>query len=97
MDLGGGETQTYAYEDWTYNEMEGIGQSITVEFVDPTGTGEFKLTSDPSAKDALTLVPGAGDTLAEDEGLSSRTARFMNGGRLNDACGPRRIPIGLAG
>jgi GWxTD domain-containing protein len=79
MDLGGGETQTYAYEDWTYNEMEGIGQSITLEFVDQTGTGEFKLTSDPSAKDALTLVPGAGDTLAEDEGLSSRTARFMNG------------------
>ena len=79
LDLGGGETQTYAYEDWTYNEMQGIGQSVVVEFVDQTGTGEFKLTSDPSAKDALTLVPGAGNTLAEDEGLSSRTARLMNG------------------
>jgi len=79
LDLGGGETQTYAYEDWTYNEMQGIGQSVVVEFVDQTGTGEFKLTSDPSAKDALTLVPGAGDTLAEQEGLSSRTARLMNG------------------
>jgi GWxTD domain-containing protein len=79
MDLGGGDTQTYAYEDWTYNEMEGIGQSIVVEFVDPSGTGEFKLTSDPSAKDALTMVPGAGNTLAEDEGLSDRTARLMNG------------------
>ena len=79
LDLGGGETQTYAYEDWTYNEMQGIGQSIVVEFVDQTGTGEFKLTSDPSAKDALTLVPGAGDTLAEQEGLSNRTARLMNG------------------
>lgn len=79
LDLGGGETQTYAYEDWTYNEMEGIGQNITLEFVDKSGTGEFKLTSDPSEKDALTMVPGAGDTLAEDEGLSDRTARFMNG------------------
>jgi GWxTD domain-containing protein len=78
MDLGGGETQTYAYDDWTYNEMEGIGQNVTLEFVDQSGTGEFKLTSDPSAKDALTNVPGAGDTLAEDEGLSSRQARFMN-------------------
>jgi GWxTD domain-containing protein len=79
MDLGGGETQTYAYEDWTYNEMEGIGQNITLEFVDQTGTGEFKLTSDPSAKDALTMVPGAGDTLAEDEGLATRQQRLMNG------------------
>jgi len=79
LDLGGGETQTYPYEDWTYNEMEGIGQSIVVEFVDKTGTGEFKLTSDPSEKDALTMVPGAGDTLAEQMGLSDRTARLMNG------------------
>src|SRR5579862_6300861 len=79
MDLGGGQTQTYAYEDWTYNEMEGIGQNITVEFVDKSGTGEFKLTSDPSEKDALTMVPGAGDTLAEQMGLSDRTARLMNG------------------
>ena len=79
MDLGGGETQTYAYEDWTYNEMEGIGQNITLEFVDQTGTAEFKLTSDPSAKDALTYVPGAGDTLAEDMGLADRSARLMNG------------------
>jgi len=79
MDLGGGETQTYAYEDWTFNEMEGIGQNITLEFVDQTGTGEFKLTSDPSAKDALTMVPGAGDTLAEDEGLATRQQRLMNG------------------
>jgi GWxTD domain-containing protein len=78
MDLGGGQTQTYAYEDWTYNEMEGIGQNITVEFVDQTGTAEFKLTSDPSAKDALTNVPGSGNTLAEDEGLSTRSARLMN-------------------
>jgi GWxTD domain-containing protein len=78
MDLGGGQTQTYAYEDWTYNEMEGIGQNITLEFVDQSGTAEFKLTSDPSAKDALTNVPGSGDTLAEDEGLSSRSARLMN-------------------
>src|SRR6202045_5415910 len=50
LELGGGQTQTYAYEDWTYNEMQGVGQSITLEFVDQTGTGEFKLTTDPSAK-----------------------------------------------
>src|SRR5579862_2594768 len=78
MDLGGGQTQTYAYEDWTYNEMEGIGQSIVVEFVDQTGTAEFKLTSDPSAKDALTNVPGSGNTLAEDEGLATRSQRLLN-------------------
>jgi len=46
--------------------------------VDPSGTGEFRLTTDPSEKDALLYVPGAGLTLAEQEGMSSKAARFTN-------------------
>ena len=78
MDQGGGETSTYAYEDWTYHYIEGIGENVELEFVDTTGTGEFHLTTDPSEKDALLYVPGAGLTLAEQEGLSCKSARFLN-------------------
>ncbi len=78
LDQGGGDTQTYAYEDWTYHYIEGIGENVELEFVDPTGTGEFRLTTDPSEKDALLQVPGAGLTLAEQMGMSCKAARFQN-------------------
>ena len=78
LDQGGGQTQTYAYEDWTYHYIEGIGENVELEFVDPTGTSEFRLTTDPSEKDAMLYIPGAGLTLAEQEGRSSKAARFLN-------------------
>jgi GWxTD domain-containing protein len=79
MSEGGGTTQTYAYEDWTYHYLPGIGENITLEFVDPTGTGEFHLTTDPSEKDALLYVPGAGLTLMEQMGMASKANRFVRG------------------
>lgn len=75
---GGGETTTYPFEDWTYHYIPGLGENITIEFVDPTGSGEYHLTMDPSEKDALTYVPGAGLTDLEAMGLSSKTKRFQN-------------------
>jgi len=75
---GGGETTTYPFEDWRYRYIEGIGNDINIEFVDPTMTGEYRMTMDPSEKDALTYVPGAGLTLMEQMGLSDKTARFNN-------------------
>jgi GWxTD domain-containing protein len=78
LDQGGGETKTYAFEDWTYHYIEGIGENVELEFVDPSGTGEFRMTTDPSEKDALLYVPGAGLTLAEQEGMSDKSARFQN-------------------
>jgi hypothetical protein len=75
---GGGNTSTYPFEDWRYRYLEGIGEDVNIEFVDPTMTGEFHLTMDPSEKDALTYVPGAGLTQMEPMGLSSKTARFNN-------------------
>src|SRR5579871_6761752 len=74
---GGGETTTYPFEDWRYRYIEGIGNNIMIEFVDPTMTGEYRMTMDPSEKDALLYVPNAGLTLAEQMGLSSKTARFQ--------------------
>ncbi len=75
---GGGETSTYPFEDWRYRYLEGIGENVELEFVDPTMSGEYHLTMDPSEKDALTYVPGAGLTEMEAMGLSSKTDRFNN-------------------
>jgi GWxTD domain-containing protein len=75
---GGGETTTFPFEDWRYRYIEGIGNDITIEFVDTTMSGEYHMTMDPSEKDALTYVPGAGLTLAEQLGLSDKMARFNN-------------------
>ncbi len=75
---GGGETSTYPFEDWRYRYLEGIGENVEIEFVDPTMSGEYKLTMDPSEKDALLNVPGAGLTEMESMGLASKTSRFNN-------------------
>ncbi len=74
---GGGETSTYPFEDWRYRYIEGIGNDVNIEFVDPTMTGEYRMTMDPSEKDALLYVPNAGLTLSEQMGLSTKTARFQ--------------------
>src|ERR1700690_2055451 len=75
---GGGETSTYPFEDWRYRYLEGIGENVEIEFVDPTMSGEYKLTMDPSEKDALLYVPGAGLTEMESMGLANKTSRFNN-------------------
>ena len=78
MDQGGGTTTTYAYENWRYRYAEGLGENFEMEFVDPTGTGEFHLTMDPSEKDALLNVPGAGLTMPEQMGMADKSSRFSN-------------------
>jgi GWxTD domain-containing protein len=75
---GGGETSTYPFEDWRWRYLEGIGENVEIEFVDTTMSGEYKLTMDPSEKDALLNVPGAGLTEMESMGLASKTSRFNN-------------------
>jgi GWxTD domain-containing protein len=73
---GGGSTTTYPWERWRYRYLEGIQENVELEFVDPSGSGEYHLTMDPSEKDALLYVPGAGLTMMESMGLASKTARF---------------------
>jgi len=58
IEEGGGQTTTYAFEKWRYRYIEGVGSDIVIEFVDPTGTGEYRMTIDPNEKDALAHVPG---------------------------------------
>jgi GWxTD domain-containing protein len=75
---GGGSTSTYPFEDWRYRYLEGLGNDVNLEFVDPSMTGEYHLTMDPSEKDALLYVPGAGLTQMESMGLANKADRFNN-------------------
>ncbi|GAB4243413.1 MAG: hypothetical protein Kow00109_19180 [Acidobacteriota bacterium] len=89
---GGGSTQTYPFEVWFYREMEGVGTNVELEFVDVSLTGEYRLVADPTVKDALLFVPGAGATLAEEMGLATKAdrPRFSPGNRERYPLMPRR-------
>ncbi|MBA2502501.1 MAG: GWxTD domain-containing protein [Pyrinomonadaceae bacterium] len=73
---GGGSTTTYPFEKWFYRYIEGVGSGVEIEFVDPTGSGEYRIARSPNEKDAMLHVPGAGMTLREQLGLESRADRI---------------------
>ena len=76
QDEGGGSTTTYPWETWRYRYLEGIQENVILEFVDPTGSGEYHMTMDPSEKDALLHVPNAGLSDLEAMGMASKADRF---------------------
>ncbi|MBS1786760.1 MAG: GWxTD domain-containing protein [Acidobacteria bacterium] len=76
---GGGTTSTYPFEIWWYRYIEGVGSDVEIEFVDPTGSGEYRIARNPNEKDALLYTPNAGLTLAEELGLSSKADRIAYG------------------
>lgn len=78
MEQGGGESNAYPWELWRYRHLEGVGENIEIEFVDPSGSGEYHIAYDPCEKDALTHVPGAGLSLSEMLGQASKAGRFTN-------------------
>ncbi len=78
VDQGGGSTTTYPWELWRYRHLEGVGENIEIEFVDPSGSGEYHITMDPCEKYALAHVPGAGSSLSETMSQSTRASRFSN-------------------
>ncbi|MEP6947368.1 MAG: GWxTD domain-containing protein [Acidobacteriota bacterium] len=59
---GGGSTTTYPFETWFYRHMDGPGDGVEIEFVDPTGTGEYRLARSPDEKNALAAGSGLGRT-----------------------------------
>jgi len=81
---GGGSTSTYPFERWFYRYLPGVGSGIEIEFVDPTGSGEYRIARNPDEKDALLHVPGAGLTLAEEMGLSDKGERIANLGGVGN-------------
>jgi GWxTD domain-containing protein len=91
---GGGSTSTYPFEVWFYRHLPGIGSGIEIEFVDPTGSGEYRIARNPNEKDAMLHVPGAGLTLMEQLGLADKADRVSGigsfgyngpGGRQSDS------------
>src|SRR6187399_2500267 len=43
---GGGSITAYPFEIWWYRHLDNVGDGLEIEFVDPTGTGEYRLARD---------------------------------------------------
>src|SRR5579883_3058306 len=80
IEEGGGTTSTFPFETWRYRYIEGIGNEVILEFVDPSMSGEYHMTIDPSEKDALLHVPGAGLTFDEQMYGRDKAERFNRAG-----------------
>jgi GWxTD domain-containing protein len=80
IENGGGTTSTFPFEIWRYRYIEGIGNEVLLEFVDPSMSGEYKFTIDPSEKDALLHVPGAGLTFDEEINGLDKSKRMDRAG-----------------
>lgn len=80
MEEGGGFTSTFPFETWHYRYIEGIGDNIDIEFVDSCMCGDYHMTLDRSEKDALKYTPGAGLTMWEEMGQSTKADRFNGSG-----------------
>lgn len=53
---GRGSTTTYAFEKWFYRFIPGVRSGVEIEFVDPTGSGEYRLARNLNEKDAMSHV-----------------------------------------
>ena len=82
---GGGSTTTYPFEIWFYRHLDNVGDGIEIEFVDPSGTGEYRIARNANEKDALLMVPGGGLTTAEQLGLSTKADRITGMGQTTYA------------
>lgn len=78
---GGGATLAFPYEVWRYRYLEGraLGEQILIEFIDPSFTGEYRMSLRPSEKDMLYYTPQLALTDAEQMGLSFKEFRDPQG------------------
>jgi GWxTD domain-containing protein len=84
---GGGSTSTFPFERWRYRYLEGVGQEVIIEFVDTCMCSDYHISIDPNEKDALLHTPGAGLTMYEEMGLSSKADRLTGTGYGNNPGG----------
>lgn len=89
---GGGSTTVYPFERWFYRSLSiysrngpTVRSGVDIEFVDPTGSGEYRIARNPDEKDALLFIPGAGPTLGELLSIDSRGDRIAGLGGFGQA------------
>ncbi len=58
----GDDSHNFPYEVWEYRMIQDVGNNVLVEFIDPTRTGEFQQTTDPSPA-LQAMLPKAGTTI----------------------------------
>src|SRR6185436_6897312 len=71
---------------WTYRYLEAVHRNnVELEFVDPSLSGEYRLTIDPYEKDAMLHIPGAGLTTDEENNGGDKSDRVagIDGGDPN--------------
>jgi GWxTD domain-containing protein len=59
---GSGSTITYPFETWFYRSLPNVGSGIEIQFIDPTGSGEFRIANSLSEKE----IPGLGNSTRAD-------------------------------
>jgi len=51
------ETVQYSWEAWHYKQIESVGEHIEFDFVDPSGSGDYRLTMPANERDELIFAP----------------------------------------
>ena len=46
-----GDATVYPYEQWRYRYIQGIGNDVVIEFIDPNRDGTYRMTMDPHEKE----------------------------------------------
>ena len=82
---GDGTTTTFPFEKWFYRHISGVRSGIEIEFVDPSGSGEYRIARDFSEKDANAHVPGYVPTSDANGGyIREQDSFFSRQALLND-------------
>jgi GWxTD domain-containing protein len=51
------EAVQYSWETWHYKQIESVGENIELDFVDPSGSGDYRLTMPEKERDELIFAP----------------------------------------
>jgi len=93
-----GANSFFAFEQWRYRYIEGVGPNIVIEFVQTPGTGEYRMTADPAVTPALRRVPGEMPVTNADTPKAGATVEVKGQGKVSisvplTACGDHRVEV----